>query len=162
KDSLTGAQTRLDTSEAQMKFQQAYEAIIEKRNNEAMQKETAFLAENSKKPGVSITASGLQYEVIEEGKGPKPGESDTVKVHYEGKLIDGTVFDSSYNRGAPAEFPLNLVISGWTEGIQLMGVNSKYRLYIPSQLAYGPNGADPVIPPYSTLIFEVELLDIIK
>jgi len=161
RDSLSGAETRLSSDEAQAKFQEAYEALIEKRNSEAMQKETEFLAENSKKSGVLITASGLQYEVIEEGNGPKPQSSDTVKVNYEGRLIDGTVFDSSYERGTPAEFPLEWVIPGWTEGIQLMGVGSKYKLYIPSELAYGPNGGGP-IPPYSPLIFDVELIEIVK
>jgi len=161
RDSLSGAKTRLDPLEIPMKLQTAYSSMMEKRNAEAIQKEVAFLAENSKKPGMVITASGLQYEVVEDGKGPKPQASDTVKVNYEGRLIDGTVFDSSYARGEPAEFPLEWVIPGWTEGIQLMGVGSKYKLYIPSELAYGPEGGGP-IPPYSPLIFDVELLEIVK
>ncbi|MCF0207749.1 MAG: FKBP-type peptidyl-prolyl cis-trans isomerase [Bacteroidales bacterium] len=119
-----------------------------------------FLAENAKRPEVKTTASGLQYEVITEGKGKKPKETSTVKVHYKGTTIDGEVFDSSYERGEPTEFPLNRVIPGWTEGLQLMSVGSKYKLYIPYQLAYGEQGAGGVIMPYSALIFEVELLEI--
>jgi len=122
----------------------------------------SFLAENAKRPEVKTTDSGLQYEVITEGKGPKPAETDVVKVHYKGTLIDGTVFDSSYDRGEPTEFPLNGVIRGWTEGLQLMSVGSKYKLYIPYNLAYGERGAGGVIKPYSALIFEVELLEIKK
>jgi len=125
-----------------------------------MQEGIEFLAENSKKPGIVITPSGLQYEVITEASGPKPDATDTVRVHYRGTLTDGTVFDSSYDRGNPIEFPLNGVIPGWTEGVQLMSVGSKYKFYIPQELGYGPGGAGP-IPPYSVLIFEVELLDIL-
>jgi len=123
-----------------------------------MQKGIDFLVENGKKAGIITTSSGLQYEVINEGNGAKPAADDIVKVHYEGKLIDGTVFDSSYER-EPIEFPLNQVIPGWTEGVQLMSVGSKYRLFIPPELGYGAGGAGP-IPPNSVLIFEVELLDI--
>lgn len=119
-----------------------------------------FLAENAKRPEVKTTASGLQYEVIKQGKGKKPEATSTVKVHYEGKTIDGKVFDSSYERGEPAEFPLNRVISGWTEGLQLMTVGSKYKLYIPYNLGYGERGAGADIHPYSALIFTVELLEI--
>ena len=121
-----------------------------------------FLAENAKRPEVKTTESGLQYEVITEGKGQKPTETDVVKVHYKGTLIDGTVFDSSYDRGEPAEFPLNGVIRGWTEGLQLMSVGSKYKLYIPYQLGYGERGAGGTIKPYSALVFDVELLEIKK
>jgi FKBP-type peptidyl-prolyl cis-trans isomerase len=160
RDSING-NTRMPFDEAQMRFQIAYMAVMERKGIEAMEKETAFLAENSRKPGVIITGSGLQYEVISEGQGPKPVISDMVRVNYEGKLIDGTVFDSSYMRGMPAEFPLEYVISGWVEGIQLMSVGSKYKFYIPSGLAYGPENTGS-IPAYSTLIFEVELLDIVK
>ena len=119
-----------------------------------------FLEENKLRNGVKVTESGLQYEVLRQGKGPKPTAEQTVKVDYEGTLIDGTVFDSSYQRGEPIEFPLNGVIKGWTEGLQLMPVGSKYKLYIPYQLAYGERGAGQQIPPYSALIFTVELLDI--
>jgi len=119
-----------------------------------------FLAENAKRSEVKTTESGLQYEVITEGKGNKPAATDVVKVHYKGTLIDGTTFDSSYDRGEPAEFPLNQVIPGWTEGLQLMSVGSKYKLYIPYQLGYGERGAGGQIKPYSALIFEVELLEI--
>ena len=115
-----------------------------------------FLAENALKSGVKVTASGLQYEVLKMGKGPKPTAESTVKVDYEGRLIDGTVFDSSYERGEPIEFPLNGVIKGWTEGLQLMPVGSKFRFYIPQELGYGAQAAGS-IPPYSTLIFDVEL-----
>ena len=122
----------------------------------------AFLAENAKREGVFVTESGLQYEVVTMGEGEKPTAESTVKVHYHGTLINGTVFDSSVQRGEPIEFPLNGVIKGWTEGLQLMPVGSKFILYIPYQLAYGERGAGELIAPYSALIFEVELLDIVK
>lgn len=120
----------------------------------------AFLAANKAKPGVVTTASGLQYEVIKEGTGPKPSATDKVKVHYHGTLLDGTVFDSSVDRGEPIEFPVNGVIQGWVEALQLMPVGSKWKLFIPSNLAYGDAGAGPKITPGSTLVFEVELLGI--
>ena len=119
-----------------------------------------FLQENKLREGIQETESGLQYEVLVQGKGPKPTAEQTVKVHYEGTLIDGSVFDSSYQRGEPIEFPLNGVIKGWTEGLQLMPVGSKYKLYIPYELGYGERGAGQSIPPYATLIFTVELLEI--
>lgn len=119
-----------------------------------------FLAENTKRPEVKTTASGLQYEVIEQTLGQKPKATDTVRVHYEGTLIDGTVFDSSYKRGQSITFALNQVIKGWTEGLQLMPVGSKYKLFIPYNLGYGERGAGGSIPPYATLIFTVELLEI--
>lgn len=161
RDAIQGSKTRFTQDEAEMKIQQAFMAQQEKQNSELTQKENEFLAENSKKSGVTVTSSGLQYEIISEGSGPKPAAADTVRVNYEGKLMDGTVFDSSYVRGEPIEFPLNGVIPGWTEGLQLMNTGSKYRFYIPSALGYGENGAGP-IPPHSPLIFEVELLDIVK
>ena len=123
-------------------------------------KGAAFLAENVKKEGVTATASGLQYEVLTKGEGAMPSATDSVTVHYEGKTLDGNIFDSSYQRDTPATFPLNRVIAGWTEGVQLMREGSKYRLYIPSELAYGANGAGSDIGPNETLIFDVELISI--
>ena len=122
----------------------------------------AFLAENGKKPGIVTTATGLQYEVLQMGNGPKPTADQTVKVNYRGTLINGKEFDSSYKRGEPAEFPVNAVIPGWTEALQLMPVGSRWKLFIPSDLAYGQHGAGADIPGNSTLIFEVELMDIVK
>ena len=121
----------------------------------------AFLEENKKAAGVVVTDSGLQYEILTEGNGAKPTAESTVRVHYTGSLIDGTVFDSSVKRGTPAEFPVGGVIKGWTEALQLMPVGSKWRLTIPHNLAYGERGAGASIPPFATLVFEVELLDII-
>lgn len=121
----------------------------------------AFLEENKKAKGVVETASGLQYEILTEGTGKKPEKTDKVRVHYTGSLIDGTVFDSSVKRGTPAEFPVTGVIAGWVEALQMMPVGSKWRLTIPHNLAYGERGAGASIPPFSTLIFEVELLDIV-
>ncbi|MFT3934230.1 MAG: FKBP-type peptidyl-prolyl cis-trans isomerase [Chitinophagaceae bacterium] len=122
----------------------------------------AFLAANKTKPGVVTTASGLQYLILKEGTGPKPTPSDKVKCHYHGTLIDGTVFDSSVDRGEPVDFPVTGVIQGWVEALQLMPVGSKWRLFLPSSLAYGDNAAGPKITPGSTLIFDVELLEIVK
>lgn len=126
-----------------------------KKNIEAGKK---FLEENSKKEGVKTTGSGLQYKVLTEGSGKKPAATDTVETHYEGKTLDGTIFDSSYKRGQTTSFPLNGVIKGWTEALQLMAEGSKYELYIPFELAYGPAGSGGTIEPYSTLIFTVELI----
>jgi FKBP-type peptidyl-prolyl cis-trans isomerase len=120
----------------------------------------AFLADNGARQGVTTTASGLQYEVLTSTEGPRPEAADTVTVHYRGTLLDGTEFDSSYARGTPATFRLDQVIGGWTEGLQLMGVGSKYKLFIPSELAYGARGAPPKIGPGAALVFEVELLEI--
>ena len=120
----------------------------------------AFLAENAKKVNIITTASGLQYEVLKEGTGASPKATDNVTVHYRGTTLDGDEFDSSYNRGAPATFPLNRVIAGWTEGLQLMKEGAKYRFYIPSELAYGSRGAGRSIGPYATLIFDVELIKV--
>ena len=121
----------------------------------------AYLAENAKRSEITVTESGLQYEVITEGSGARPTRADTVRTHYHGTLIDGTVFDSSVQRNQPAEFPVGGVIAGWTEALQLMPVGSKWRLHIPYQLAYGERGAGGAIGPYSALVFEVELLDIL-
>ena len=162
KDVLTDSKQRFTIEEAYQVFNEAFHAIEEQRDSESRQAENEFLAENSKKPGITVTGSGLQYEVVNEGSGPKPTAADRVRVHYEGTLINGTVFDSSYSRGEPIEFPLGGVIAGWTEGLQLMNTGSTYRFFIPSDLGYGPQGAGPQIPPYSTLIFEVELLDIVR
>nr|WP_321410570.1 FKBP-type peptidyl-prolyl cis-trans isomerase [uncultured Carboxylicivirga sp.] len=120
-----------------------------------------FLAENAKKEGVIVTESGLQYKILEEGSGRIPTATNTVKVHYTGTLVDGTKFDSSVDRGEPAEFPLNRVVAGWTEGFQLLKEGTKAILYIPYDLGYGPRGSQGVIPPYATLIFEVELIEIV-
>ncbi|HEX2969072.1 MAG TPA: FKBP-type peptidyl-prolyl cis-trans isomerase [Bacteroidales bacterium] len=138
-------------------------AILDKElYKEHIAENEAFLAKNKEKPGVITTPSGLQYEVIKMGNGPKPTTESTVKVHYVGTLIDGTEFDSSIKRGQPAEFPIIGVIPGWTEALQLMPAGSKFKLYIPQDLAYGAAGAGDVIKPFSTLIFEVELLEIVK
>lgn len=166
-DRLDGKEPRMDEQQAAKVKQAFFKARAEKqmaeRQAQGKANKTAgekFLAENARKPGVKVTASGLQYEVLKQGDGPKPKASDKVTVHYRGTLIDGTEFDSSYSRGQPATFPLNGVIKGWTEGVQLMNVGSKYRFYIPSELAYGERGAGNRIGPNSTLIFDVELLGI--
>lgn len=142
-------------------FKQGIDFVM-KASAKAKEEGEKFLAENAKRPEVKTTASGLQYEVIEATLGQKPSSTDKVRVHYEGTLIDGTVFDSSYKRGESISFPLNGVIKGWTEGLQLMSVGSKYKLYIPYDLAYGAQGAGGSIPPYAALIFTVELLGIEK
>jgi len=162
KDILYGNETRFTMDEASQIFYEAYSANNEKRETANKQAQSDFLEENSKKPGVTTTESGLQYEVITQGYGQQPSAQDVVRVHYKGTLIDGNEFDSSYSRGQPAEFPLDGVIRGWTEGLQLMNTGSKYRLVIPSNLGYGPQGMGPQIPPDSTLVFEVELLDIVR
>jgi FKBP-type peptidyl-prolyl cis-trans isomerase FklB len=123
---------------------------------------TAFLAENAKRDGVVVTASGLQYEIVQQGSGAVPTARSTVRTHYRGTLLDGTEFDSSYRRNDPAEFPVGGVIAGWTEALQLMPVGSKWKLYIPHNLAYGERGAGADIGPYQALIFEIELLDIVR
>ncbi len=123
-------------------------------------KEARFLDENKARAGVKVTKSGLQYEVVKEGTGKSPAATDTVTVNYEGKLLNGTVFDSSYRRGQPIQFPLNRVIPGWTEGVQLMKTGATYLFYIPSKLAYGPQGAPGAIGPNECLIFKVELISI--
>lgn len=138
----------------------AAQADMKKAGEKNMQEGKAFLAENKSKEGVTETASGLQYEVLKAGEGDKPKATDKVTVHYHGTLLDGSVFDSSVQRGQPATFGLNQVIKGWTEGLQLMPVGSKYKFYIPSDLAYGERGAGGAIGPNATLVFEVELLEI--
>lgn len=168
KDVLAGRDPLVKPAEAQ-RLVQAFFAEQEAKQQAAMAEKgkaarvegEAFLAENAKKEGIVTLPSGLQYEVITSGTGCKPKATDKVKCHYEGTLIDGTVFDSSYRRGEPAVFPLNGVIKGWTEGLQLMSEGAKYRFYIPFALAYGANGAGASIPPYAALIFDVELLEVL-
>ncbi len=135
---------------------------IETEAVDSLAKGAAFLAENAKKDGVTVTESGLQYVVLTAGEGDKPKATDTVKVHYKGTLTNGDVFDSSYERGEPATFPLNRVIAGWTEGVQLMSPGAKFKFTIPADIAYGPNGNPPTIPGNAVLEFEVELLEIQK
>ncbi len=144
---------------AMQERQQAEAAKVGEQNRKLGE---AYLADNANRPGIVTTASGLQYEVLTQGDGPVPAATDQVKVHYTGRLIDGTVFDSSVERGEPATFGVTQVIPGWVEALQIMPVGSKWRLHIPSALAYGPNGAGGVIGPDATLIFDVELLEIVK
>ncbi|NTS75681.1 FKBP-type peptidyl-prolyl cis-trans isomerase [Catenovulum sp. SM1970] len=164
-DTLAG-NAQIDIAEVQTLLQklqqQQQEAHAKKQEADSVkfkEEGATFLAENGKKEGIQTTESGLQFEVVSEGEGEKPAAEDTVTVHYTGTLIDGTKFDSSVDRGQPASFPLNRVIKGWTEGLQLMPVGSKFRFYIPFDLAYGPQGTGS-IPPFATLIFDVELLSI--
>ena len=157
---LSGEKTEMSLTEAQttvQKFLQEREAEAGRAAREAGE---AFLAENAKKEGIVTLPSGLQYQVLQEGNGKSPKATDQVKCHYEGTLINGKVFDSSYRRGEPATFPLNGVIAGWTEGLQLMKEGAKYRFFIPFNLAYGTRGAGQDIPPYATLIFDVELIEV--
>lgn len=146
--------------EANMFLNAYFAELRDKKSQENVEKGQQFLAENKNKPGVIETESGLQYKVIEEGTGKSPGENDRVKCHYRGMFINGEEFDSSYERGKPAEFAIKGVIRGWTEGLQLMKEGGKYELYIPSHLAYGPRGGGQTIGPNETLIFEVELLEV--
>ena len=168
KDVLGGNELKIKSSEAQkivQEFFAAQEEKINKQRQEAgkMAKEAGekYLTENAKKDGVVVLPSGLQYQVLKEGNGKKPSSKDSVKCHYEGFLIDGTVFDSSVQRGEPATFPLQQVIAGWTEGLQLMQEGAKYRFFIPYRLAYGEGGAGQMIPPFATLIFDVELIQVV-
>lgn len=156
------AQYLMQYGEKELNYDEFRQGInfVMKASTEAKAAGEKFLADNAKRPEVKTTASGLQYEVIESSLGQKPKATDTVRVHYEGTLIDGTVFDSSYKRGESITFGLNQVIRGWTEGLQLMSVGSKYKLYIPYTLGYGAQGAGGSIPPYAALIFTVELLGI--
>jgi FKBP-type peptidyl-prolyl cis-trans isomerase len=160
RDSMEGRETGITLEEAIPLIQTAMRAAMARLAEENRQRGLSFLAENARKPGVFATPSGLQYEVISEGDGPKPRETDTVSVHYEGTLLSGEVFDSSYARNEPAEFALDEVIPGWTEGIQLMNLGGSYRFFIPPALAYGEQGYGNIIPANSTLIFRVELLEI--
>ncbi len=159
-DVLTHAQPKISYQEAQQVLNTFFQELEQKIAGAAKADGEKFLAENAKREGVNVTESGLQYEILEPSLGQKPKATDTVRVHYEGTLIDGTVFDSSYKRGESISFPLNGVIKGWTEGLQLMSIGSKYKFFIPYQLAYGERGAGQSIPPYAALIFTVELLGI--
>ena len=160
KDVLEKNQPQISYQEAQQVLGKFFSELEAKIAGEAKAAGEAFLAENAKREGVKVTESGLQYEVLEATIGQKPKATDKVRVHYEGTLIDGTVFDSSYKRGESITFGLNQVIKGWTEGLQLMSIGSKYKLYLPYQLAYGERGAGANIPPYAALIFTVEVLGI--
>ena len=161
-DVLNRKETAISHNEAREIVNKYFMELEEKMNAENIEKGKAFLAENAKKEGIITLPSGLQYEVITEGNGKKPSATDRVKCHYEGTLIDGTLFDSSIKRGQPAVFGVNQVIKGWVEALQLMPEGSKWKLYIPSELGYGSQQAGEMIPPYSTLIFEVELIKVIK
>jgi FKBP-type peptidyl-prolyl cis-trans isomerase len=163
-DAMAGRESRISQADMMTIMQKAQadaQAAAETEGKANKEKSEKFLADNKNKPNIKTTKSGLQYEVLTEGKGASPKATDVVKVHYTGTLIDGTKFDSSVDRGEPAEFPLNGVIPGWTEALQLMKVGGKNKLYIPSDLAYGPQGR-PSIPGNSALIFEVELIEIVK
>lgn len=159
---MTGLPTEVTAEEANELLQKYFTEIEENKIKAVMEEGKSFLAANSLRPEVTTLPSGLQYEVLVEGKGAKPKASDTVRCHYVGTLVDGTEFDSSVRRGEPATFPVGGVIAGWVEALQLMPVGSKWKLFIPYNLGYGARGAGQDIPPYATLIFEVELLDIVK
>ena len=168
KDVLAGGKTQLDAYEAQVIVQEFFQKQEEKqrasaaeRHKELKAQGEQYLAENGKKDGVVTLPSGLQYQVLQEGNGRKPKATDQVKCHYEGMLVDGTLFDSSIQRGEPATFPLNGVIAGWTEGLQLMQEGAKYRFFIPYHLGYGERGAGASIPPFAALVFDVELIEVI-
>lgn len=159
-DLLKNSDTRVSAEEAQQILQTGIQEAQSKKFGAVKEEGAAYLAENAKKEGVTVLESGLQYEVITAGTGNKPAATDNVTVHYKGTLIDGTVFDSSIERGQPATFPVNGVIPGWVEGLQLMTEGSKWNLHIPYNLAYGEQGAGGSIPPFATLIFDVELIKI--
>ena len=161
-DVLSGNALDIPESEARELLNNYFKKLQEERMQKNKTEGKQFLEENAKKQGVVVTESGLQYQILTEGNGEKPKASDRVKVHYHGTLIDGTVFDSSVQRGEPAVFGVTQVISGWVEALQLMPVGSKWRLFIPYKLAYGAQGAGEMIQPFSTLIFDVELIDIVK
>jgi FKBP-type peptidyl-prolyl cis-trans isomerase FklB len=156
-DALTGVDSQVERKD----IEDAFRTISARMQEQQSKVGDQFLAENAKKDGVTVTASGLQYEIITAGTGAKPTASSRVKTHYHGTLIDGTVFDSSVKRGQPIDFAVGGVIAGWTEALQLMPVGSKWRLFIPQNLAYGSRGAGESVPPFSALIFEVELLEIV-
>ncbi len=158
-ESISGTAT-LDAAAANAILQSFMQQKQELAGAEARKDGEEFLAKNAERPEVTVTDSGLQYEVLQEGSGASPTATETVEVHYHGTLIDGTVFDSSVDRGETIEFPLNRVIPGWTEGVQLMKEGAKYRFFIPFNLAYGPRGSAPKIPPYAALIFDVELFKV--
>lgn len=163
-DAFAGRSLRVSADDINAAFQTMQEKIKAQQSADAAKyagEGEAFLADNAKRAEVTVTPSGLQYEVIETGSGAKPTASSTVRTHYRGTLIDGSEFDSSYSRNEPTEFPVNGVIPGWTEALQLMTVGSKWRLYVPYQLAYGERGAGGAIGPYQALIFDIELLDIL-
>ena len=160
-DVLNRNELAMSHNEAREIVNKYFMELEEKMNAENIEKGKAFLAENAKKEGVVTLPSGLQYQVITEGNGKKPSATDRVKCHYEGTLIDGTLFDSSIKRGQPAVFGVNQVIKGWVEALQLMSEGSKWRLFIPSELGYGAQQAGEMIPPHSTLIFEVELIEVL-
>lgn len=167
KDVISGSELKVDNAEAQTLVQNFFQeqeakqqAAAAEAGKAAKAAGEAFLAENGKKDGVVTLPSGLQYQVLKEGNGKKPSATDQVVCHYEGTLIDGTVFDSSYQRNQPATFGLNQVIPGWTEGVQLMQEGAKYRFFIPYKLAYGERGAGAQIPPFATLVFDVELINV--
>lgn len=161
KDVLGGEKTALTHAEAQQVVSEHFNKLAEAAYAKIKEEGEAFLAANKTKEGVVTLPSGLQYQVITEGTGKKPAATDRVQCHYEGTLIDGTVFDSSVRRGEPAVFGVNQVIRGWVEALQLMQEGAKWRLFIPQDMAYGANGAGEMIPPYSALIFEVELIKVL-
>ena len=160
-DVIEGRKPAFSHQEAQAMLQDFFQKKQKQETQQAIAAGKAYLDENAKKAGVKVTKSGLQYEVLTEGSGKSPKATDTVRCHYEGRLLDGTVFDSSYRRGTPADFGLNQVIPGWTEGVQLMKEGAKFRFTIPYLLAYGEQGAGSSIPPFSTLIFDVELIKVL-
>lgn len=160
-DVLNGKKTEIEPREAGSILNKYFAELEEAKSQEAIADGAAFLAANGQRSEVTTLPSGLQYEVIKMGDGQKPKATDTVRCHYKGTLIDGTEFDSSIRRGQPADFPVNGVIAGWVEALQLMPVGSKWKLFIPYNLGYGAQGAGQSIPPYAALIFEVELLDIL-
>lgn len=161
-NAFDGTEPAIPVEEAQKLINDYLQELQDKAEKVARAEGEQFLAENGKKENVKTTASGLQYVVEKEGTGAQPTAEDEVTVHYTGKLLNGQVFDSSVNRGEPATFPLNRVIPGWTEGVQLMKEGAKYTFFIPSDLAYGPQGVPGAIPPHSTLIFDVELIKVNK